>query len=642
MKHVSVRQLVNLLICFILGLTLLSAESQSLEKEIVPKGYGVPFVQLGHTAGVESIAVSSDGKLALSVTQKELKLWDLKVHKELMRLNTSASSAAFLPESDALLFGNAKGVWQWQPVSRKVSLLSDTVEGVSALAVSPDGHYAAVGNKSGALSILELKSGKVLHSISEHSGKIASLAFSPDSQSLLSGSWDHTMKLWDVASGKKLHDFQGHTNLVRAVAFSPDGRALLSASVDCSMILWSRSTGKRLKAFVLDKDEIVSALFSTDGRFIFSGSGAKVTVWDVKNGKVLKQLEGQEGYIEALAVSPDGNYLLSGSDQATLKLWNIPEGREITTFSGTAAPIYALAVSGDGTMIAASGADKVIRVWERKSGKLRMQLQGSAYPVAALAFTPDGRSLLSSGGHYSHGEMKLWDLATGQERWEMVGHTDFVSAVAISPDGRFALSGSHDYTMVLWDLVDQKRLHTFSGHSDLVEAVAFSEDGRYAVSVDERFHIWDIRSGKQLVEEAWRDKVVEQTLQSFQRFVLTKRRNGATLLRDSSKGETIIDFGQKGVTVVAVSPDEAYVVTGDKAGSIEVWERKKGTLLATMYGLANGEWVTITAEGFYTASAHGAALLSVLQSPFRLSSLEKEPGLHRPDKVMQMLQGSEE
>lgn len=156
----------------------------------------------GHTGQVTSVALSADGKRALSGSfDKTLRLWDVDAGKEL----------------------------------RRPDCPKDLVEG---LAFSPDGKQAAAAHADKTVRLYDPDSGKELRRFDGHTDKVGSVAFSPDGRRLLSGGADKTLRLWDAATGRELFCFEGHGDKVRGVAFSPDGRRALSGSYDRSAKVW--------------------------------------------------------------------------------------------------------------------------------------------------------------------------------------------------------------------------------------------------------------------------------------------------------------------------------------------------------------------------------------------------------------------
>jgi WD40 repeat protein/serine/threonine protein kinase len=153
----------------------------------------------GHTEVPQAVALSADGRLALSAANDGVRLWEVKA-KEEQRL-----------------------------------LLRRTVR---SLAFSPDGRHAVLGEAGGDIVLWDLATGRGVRTFKGHTGVVNSLAFSPGGRRALSGGNDKTVRLWDVETGQELRCFVGHDNSVLSVAFAPDGRQILSGSSDRSVRLW--------------------------------------------------------------------------------------------------------------------------------------------------------------------------------------------------------------------------------------------------------------------------------------------------------------------------------------------------------------------------------------------------------------------
>ncbi|MBF0320468.1 MAG: caspase family protein [Nitrospirae bacterium] len=153
--------------------------------------------------------------------------------------------------------------------------------------------------------------------------------------------------------------------------------------------------------------------------------------------EVFAQL-GHSGYVNSVAISPDGKYALSGSMDNTLKLWEIATGKKIRTFTGHSDRVNSVAISPDGKYALSGSWDKTL---------------------------------------------KLWDISTGKEIRTFTGHSNRVDSVAISPDGKYALSGSWDSTIRLWDIATGKELLQCVSFDD-GEWLAITPEGYYNASVN--------------------------------------------------------------------------------------------------------------------------------------------------------------
>jgi WD40 repeat protein len=152
--------------------------------------------------------------------------------------------AAFHPAGRHLLLFEADEPARWldAETGREVCVLKGEPAPFAALALSPDGRYAASGsntpNRPGVLRVWDLRDGAEAAPFDGHPDGIASLAFSPDGRRLASGSRDKSVKVWDTKTGRELLTLRGHAAAVRQVAFSPDGHFLVSVGVDGAVLVW--------------------------------------------------------------------------------------------------------------------------------------------------------------------------------------------------------------------------------------------------------------------------------------------------------------------------------------------------------------------------------------------------------------------
>jgi WD40 repeat protein/transcriptional regulator with XRE-family HTH domain len=242
-------------------------------------------------------------------------------------------------------------------------------------------------------------------------------------------------------------------------------------------------------------DWVNSCAVSPDGTWIVSASNDKtLKVWDAQSGTECLTLNGHTHWVRGCAVSPDGTWIVSASEDNTLKVWDAHSGVERFTLKGHNDEVRGCAVSPDGTWIVSASTDNTLKVWNAHSGVERFTLKGHTNRVNSCAVSPDGAWIVSAS---TDNTLKVWDAHSGVERFTLLGHTDWVHDCAVSSDGRWIISASSDRTLKVWDAHTGAECLTLKGHTSWVDGCAISPDGTWIVSAseDNTLRLWNVHNG---------------------------------------------------------------------------------------------------------------------------------------------------
>ena len=224
---------------------------------------------------------------------------------------------------------------------------------------------------------------------------------------------------------------------------------------------------------------------------VFSNSVQGGVVWDVKNHLILRKFDRHGVYVHVwgLAVSPDGQQVLTGDDKGQIFLWNVNTAQLVRAFAGHRKRIAHLGFASDGKrFVSLAGDDGEVCVWDPASGAcqkspancpLPPKEQRHQEPEFAITHSPDARHLLL--GH-PDGNLLWFEVATGKTLHRWKGHETPVGAVAVSPNRQLAVSGGFDGTIRLWDLRTRQQLAALTGHAGTVNWLVFTPSNRRLVS----------------------------------------------------------------------------------------------------------------------------------------------------------------
>ena len=341
--------------------------------------------------------------------------------------------------------------------------------------------------------------------------------------------------------------------------------------------------------------------FSPDGTQLLSGSfDHTLRLWDAASGECLQAFKGHESLVASVAFSPDGSQLLSGSFDSTLRLWDAASGECLQVIIGHSNAVESIAFSPDGSQLLSGSYDDTLRLWDAASGECMKVLKGHEGRVASIAFSPDGSQLLS--GSFDE-TLRLWDAANGECLQVVKGHEGWVKSVAFSPDGSQLLSGSRDYTLRLWDAANGECLQVLKEHKSEVSSVAFSPDGMRLLSGshDRTLRLWDADSGEclQVLErpETWVTSVAFSPDGSQ---LLSGSDDHTLRLWDAANGECLqVLKGHKNwVASLAFSPDGSQLLSGSFDGTLRLWDAESGECLQVIKGGNNAvESVAFSPDG---------------------------------------------
>ncbi|KAG8795687.1 hypothetical protein FRC12_011296 [Ceratobasidium sp. 428] len=586
-----------------------------------------------------SVAFSHDGlHVILGYVDGTVCIWDTQTHEmagEPLRCHSTDPilSVVCSPDGDHIAAGSQNGhVYIWNRCTGQiVASLPNHACGARSVAYSPDGAYIASCSEYGTVYIRSAYSSQVLvHELSGvHTQEAHSVSFSPDGAYIASGSWDETICIWNARTGELVGGpLRGHSGSVTSLQYSPSGSRLASVSThDRIVYIWDPLAGQLATQLLQARGDnsILWASYSVDGEQVLACSKrGSLYTWDtsvVEAGTQAcfdhpvdvehaphrgldgapdnlcvadrvedvdqthapqtadKSTEGHHDEITALAYSPDGAYLVSGSEDCTLRIWDVRTGRMVGQpfDSSHTGGIQSVSFSPDGTRVVSGSFDQTIRIWDVDTRRmLGTPFLRHTSLITSVAYSPDGTHIASSS---SDKTIRIWDAHTGQMIGSpLIGHTDWVNSVSYSPDGAFLVSGSEDRTIRIWNTQTGRTVgHPLEDYGHSVKSVAYSPDGLYIVACSyDTACVWDAYTGSMIGQphELGRDQFYSISYSSAGANLSLNYLNGAVYVSHTHADRDLVmpfrlHHGYSPPTCV-FSSDGTHVASGYRDGTIRL------------------------------------------------------------------------
>lgn len=538
---------------------------------------GTFIADLKHKSSISSAVFSPDGTQILTTSEEQpAKLWNLK-GTLITDFNPKLpiDNAVFSPDGTKVLtFAHGwqrRDTWLWDLKGNLIYKMPEMVDVI----FSPDSKTLLVYPFECSPELRNFSGDEL--ALFDHGEAVSQTFFSPDGTRVVTFPLGgKTVKLWDL-HGRFLTVFKHTTPLleqyiydVRHAFFSPGGEKILTVASDnkmSDMKLWSTS-GRQIAGYPLFK-RLVSAAFSPDGnRILTTSDDGSVILWDLKGARIL-DIPHTRG-IKSAEFSPCGGRLLIALSDNFVELWNL-KGKRLTAIPH-AAPVNSATFSPDGDRILTASADGFATLWDLKN-PLVISLKHEKN-IESIMFSKSGTRILSAS---SDGIARIWGLDGSLEK-EFKHNGRDVNTAVFSPDETKILTASNDYTAKLWDS-EGKQLMVLAGHKENVESAVFSPNGKFILTAsdDDTAMLWNLK-GKCLAVFRHKYDVNSAVFSPDGNMIVTASDDARAKLWNLSGRQLAVFRHLTTVNSAVFSPGGGKILTASRDKTAVLWDLK-GTRL---------------------------------------------------------------
>ncbi|NQV34870.1 MAG: protein kinase [Phycisphaeraceae bacterium] len=449
---------------------------------------------------------------------------------------------------------------------------------------SPDGRRLAIALFDGRILIWDLPRNRQLRVLTPESGEVAKCLFSPDGTTLLAfHDRGEGIRRWDAQTLTEKSPLTAPEPLdegwIRHLSISPDGRYVAAfgswrdKNTDqrvARVIIWDGNTDKPLWAqpSVVSSYHTATTAFSANAGKLFIGeANGRIRCRDRGSGEIDKSWVAHGGGISALAVSPNGKILASGSahDSGDIKLWDADTGDAIATLTGHGGWVSWLEFSADGKILASASADQTARLWHMETLTTQSVLRGHRDELYTLSLSPDATQLVTGS---KDGSISVWSTQPKTREEPHVSRPIPANRHYYSPNGEYLFVPTRTGKILELDpvtLEDVGVVQAFGINANLV----FSSDSRqiFVGKPEPGTEVYDLST-----------RTIERTLEGVVGVAYMSKINALLSFRPKTREVEVWDVNTWEIVATYPDPNSVLRVEISSNGQFAVFERAGGVL----------------------------------------------------------------
>ena len=460
-------------------------------------------------ASVGSLSFSPDDKTIATIGIDAAILWDWQLQTIIHRWAVSGgayhhSEVAFFPDGHWLAIGGLNELKIVDTRTGSIEYRQPAPDGgITALAISPDSRYVAIGSgfEIHEIGLLNTASWEQEAPLAGHSGWVSSLTFSANSQRLISSSTDNTIRIWDMNSRATTRILKGHQSEVFSALLTSDESRAISAGKDKRILEWELNSPPSLFREHVLAEPVREVVFSPDSQLFYTiDDSGSVGIWDTKTFAKQHSPYSKLGDENSIILSVDGDHLIAGNGSGQLWVLDARDLQVVAHRNVQSGRIVPVGFSADGKSLVVLESGNKISQWNVGTWQLRSRVETGLsiqHYIKNYCAIPHGSDMLLCP---SGADLVWWDLERSQDLATLRINARRSGVIAVSPTEPLLASAARGDFVTLWNWQNREPAGRFRGPRAFT-GVAFSPDGRRLVTGSNgkgSLIIWDVATKQEI------------------------------------------------------------------------------------------------------------------------------------------------
>lgn len=581
-------------------------------------------VEKHHNSWVSCSALLPNGHIVTGSCAWNLKIWDFSdgcAHDDCLFTLTGHVRhilAVMVTRAGDIVSGSSDStvrVWEAEKAACK-HVLRGHFKGIRFLLELPQDDHIATGSIDGAISIWRVSSGECIRTMGGYTADLKCMALWSGGR-IVAGSLDGSLTVWDSSSGRSEDRIVAHQSIVTFLATTPDG-GIVTGGGDTFVKLWHECAPGEADAQMLLLLDRHSESAAPPSPVSNRDTLATPSVNGLSNTLLLR---GHKDFINCVEMSRDGDLLISGCADSTIKVWDLSSGECNRTLRGHSDKVTSILSLSDNELLTGSE-DCTIRRWDLFSGKELCLYSAHNNTITSLAKSPDSDYFLSGS---ADGKLGVWRVSSEDCLRFLGGHSDEVVEVLLLAN-TVAVSSSRDWSLRVWDILAGRCLRLLNGHSARVTGLISHASGNVISSGAEGvLRVWNLVTGKCSLKLTGHDGGVSCMCLVDDSRLVSGSYDKSLKLWSLFKGECLLTFvGHTSYVACVALLSGERIISGSWDRTLKIWDLSTGLCLQTLTGHLDRVWCIAASPHGKIVSAGG------LETILRVWSCSKGEDRYQP------------